>query len=47
MPISSRKTFVAQVPNCEAHFIPGAGHLLLDDEKTGKIIVENILTISD
>lgn len=47
MLISPVKTFSAQIPTCEAHFIPSAGHLLLDDEKTGKIIVEKILTISD
>jgi len=46
MPIFPVKTFAAQIPNCEAHFISGAGHLLLDDEKTGKKIVEQILTIS-
>ena len=46
MPISPVKTFATQIPNCEAHFIPGAGHLLLDDETTGKKIVERILMIS-
>jgi len=45
MPIEPARSFAKVIPGCEAHFIPGAGHLLLESEEIGIRIVEKILSV--
>ena len=47
MPIAPAKEFAKLLPNCECHFIPGAGHLLLESDEIGAKIVEKILSVKD
>jgi pimeloyl-ACP methyl ester carboxylesterase len=47
MPIAPAKEFATLLPTCECHFIPGAGHLLLESDEIGAQIVEKILSVKD
>ncbi len=43
MPIAPAKEFAKLIPDCESHFIPEAGHLLLESDEIGSNILENLL----
>lgn len=45
-PIAPAKVFAKLIPNCESHFIPGAGHLLLESEEVGSQIVARLLSVN-
>lgn len=45
VPIAPAKEFAKQIPNCESHFIPGAGHLLLESDDIGSQIVARLLSV--
>ncbi|MBU1691375.1 MAG: alpha/beta hydrolase [Gammaproteobacteria bacterium] len=46
MPMTSAKEFSRLIPGCECHFVPGAGHFLLESEDVGSKIVERLLTVN-
>lgn len=46
MPIAPARGFAKLIPNCESHFIPGAGHLLLESEDVGSQIVARLLSVN-
>lgn len=43
MPMASAKEFSRLIPGCECHFIPGAGHFLLESEDVASKIVGRVL----
>jgi len=45
MPIEPAKEFSKMLPNCESCFIENAGHLLLENEETSKLIIKKIVNI--
>ncbi|HRD48502.1 MAG: alpha/beta hydrolase [Candidatus Competibacter sp.] len=46
MPIAPAKAFAKLIPDCESHFVVGAGHLLLEDEDVGSQIVARLLSVN-
>lgn len=46
MPITPARGLAKLIPGCEAHFIPGAGHLLLESEEIGAQIVARLLSVN-
>ncbi|MDX1252869.1 MAG: alpha/beta hydrolase [Gammaproteobacteria bacterium] len=46
VPIAPAREFAKLIPNCESHFIPGAGHLLLESEDIGSQIVARLLSVN-
>ena len=46
MPIAPAKSLAKLIPGCESHFIPGAGHLLLESGAVGSQIVDRLLSIN-
>ncbi|MFD2444560.1 alpha/beta fold hydrolase [Bacillus sp. CGMCC 1.16607] len=42
-PVDEMKKLAPTIPNCQTHYIPGAGHFLADDEETWKNILNTIL----
>lgn len=45
VPIAPAKEFAKHIPNCESHFISGAGHLLLQSDDIGSQIVARLLSV--
>jgi pimeloyl-ACP methyl ester carboxylesterase len=45
MPIGPAKAFSKMIPGCKSHFIPEAGHLLLESEEIGEKIITAILAV--
>lgn len=46
MPIAPARGFAKLIPGCETHFIPDAGHLLLESEEIGSQIVARLLSVN-
>lgn len=46
MPITPARGFAKLIPGCKTHFIPGAGHLLLESEEIGAQIVARLLSVN-
>jgi pimeloyl-ACP methyl ester carboxylesterase len=42
-PIEEMKNITPTIPNAQTHYIPGAGHFLVDDEETYKNILSTII----
>ena len=46
MPISAARAFSKMIPECETHFIPGAGHQLLGSEEVRSQMIARMLSTS-
>lgn len=46
VPISPAKRFSEILPNCQCHFISGAGHFLLESEEVSRQIIHSIKNVS-
>jgi len=42
MPVTPARHFAKVLPNCESHFIPEAGHFLLESDEVGKLIIQSV-----
>lgn len=48
VPISSARKFSKMIPDCEIHFVPNAGHMLLANNKKVRLQMMNrILSVED
>lgn len=47
VPVSSARAFAQHIPHCEAHFIEGAGHMLLGSEELSAKIMGRIASLAD
>ena len=45
VPIYPAKKFAKVLPNCQSHFVEGAGHFLLESEEVGRSIIQSIKQI--
>lgn len=45
VPISPAKRFSELLPNCQSHYIPGAGHFLLESEEVGRQIIQSMKNV--
>lgn len=42
-PVEEMKKLASTIPNCQTHYIPGAGHFLTDDDETWSNILRGII----
>lgn len=46
VPLSTGRGLAKLIPGCEAHFVPGAGHLLLGDEEVASQMMARLLSVT-